>query len=343
LIAERPMYFDREAFNGGHDNVGQPDPSTTFYFAEGTTRRGFQEWLTVQNPGGQTAHVELSFMMDGGDNREMELTLAPHSRSTVKVIDIVGADRDVAVALRSDAPVVAERPMYFLYHDKWSGGHVSSGLDSPGNRFYFAEGTTREGFEEWICLMNPGEADATVQVTYMMEDGSTTSDSVLVEARSRETVDVAARVGPGRDVSALVESDVPVVAERPMYFSYGEGMWDGGHNCPGVEQAKTSFYFAEGTTREGFDEWITVMNPGEEAATVRITYMFGEGQGQALTREMAVGPHARATVDVAAETGRGKDVSVKLESSAPVLAERPMYFDYHGEAVGGDCSIGYGI
>lgn len=55
-------------------------------------------------------------------------------------------------------------------------------------------------------------------------------------------------------------------------------------------------------------------------------------------------PHFSQTSEPsAAVVGRGKDVSVKLESSIPVVAERPLYFDYQGQTRGGDCSVGFGI
>lgn len=342
LIAERPVYFNRNGFSGGHDNVGRPDPSNEFYFAEGTTREGFQEWLTLQNPNSGAANAELLFMMANGNSKKVSVAIDARSRKTIKVSDVVGANQDVSVAIRSDVPIVAERPMYFRYRGAWSGGDISSGSVSPSNRHYFAEGSTRENFDEYICIMNPGERPAAVAVTYMLEDGTHSTQNVEVPALSRRTVDVSAFVGRGHDVSALVESQVPIVAERPMYFNY-KGKWDGGHDCTGVEQPMTSFYFAEGSTRDGFDEYVTLMNPGDAPAKVTLTYMFPDGQGNTQTQQMDLGAHTRGTVDVASVVGRGKDVSVKIESSTPIVAERPLYFDYQGQISGGDCAVGYGI
>lgn len=342
LVVERPVYFNRQGYSGGHVNIGRPDPSNTFYFAEGTTRQGFQEWLTIQNPNSQQTTVHIDFMLENSENKSTDVTLQGHSRATIKVSDLVGKGHDVGAFITSPIPIVAERPMYFRYKGKWSGGHISSGVTSPQNRYYFAEGTTRAGFEEWICLLNPGEAQAHVSITYMLEDGSCTNQNVQVPARSRVTVSVASNVSAEHDVSALVTSDIPIVAERPVYFDYKGGI-DGGHNCIGAENPLTSFYFAEGTTRNGFDEWLTIMNPQAETANVRITYMFGTGGGPAAEQVISVRPHSRATVNVPASIGRERDVSVKITSSIPVVAERPIYFDYNGFAKGGDCSTGYGI
>ena len=66
------------------------------------------------------------------------------SRYTVDVNTEVGADQDVSCVVTSDQPIVAERPMYFNYHGKWTGGHDVVGAPAPATTFYFAEGTTRD-------------------------------------------------------------------------------------------------------------------------------------------------------------------------------------------------------
>jgi len=40
--------------------------------------------------------------------------LAPHSRTTLHVNHILGPGKDVSVSMRTSAPIIAERPMYFL-------------------------------------------------------------------------------------------------------------------------------------------------------------------------------------------------------------------------------------
>jgi hypothetical protein len=101
--------------------------------------------------------------------------------------------------------------------------------------FYFAEGYTGAGFEEWLCLLNPNNSPTTAHITFMFKDGSTQSQDVNIGATTRETVDVNAVVGAGKDVSIKVEADSPIVAERPMYFAY-KGIWMGGHDVLGANK-----------------------------------------------------------------------------------------------------------
>src|SRR5450759_2788675 len=58
------------------------------------------------------------------------------------------------VKLTSSAQFLAERPMYFDYAGKWDGGHCLLGT-SAHPTWYFAEGYTGPGFDEWLCLWTP--------------------------------------------------------------------------------------------------------------------------------------------------------------------------------------------
>lgn len=81
--------------------------------------------------------------------------------------------------------------------------------------------------------INAGAAAADVSITYMLETGENTVENISVGAHSRTTVNVRDSVGPEHDVSAKVEGDRLIVAERPMYFLY-HGMWPGGHDVVGL-------------------------------------------------------------------------------------------------------------
>ena len=70
----------------------------------------------------------------------------------------------------------------------------------------------------------------------MLGNGENKEQTVTVNGKSRYTVDVRLFIGDNQDVSAKVTSSQPIIAERPMYFSYGmkSGLnWTGGHNVLG--------------------------------------------------------------------------------------------------------------
>jgi hypothetical protein len=115
----------------------------------------------------------------------------------------------------------------------WDGGHDVVGCAAAGKTWYFAEGTTREGFNEWVCLLNPNSQAVTASFTYMFATGNTSRKRYHLPPESRTTVDVNKEVGGGKDVSIKVTSTEAIVAERPMYFRYN-GAWTGGHDVMGA-------------------------------------------------------------------------------------------------------------
>jgi len=331
-----------ETYSGGHDTSGASSPSTTWYFAEGYTGEGFNEWLCLQNPNFAAANVTVTCMFREGGMRTYDMAIAANARETVSVNSLVGPGKEVSLKVESDQAVVAERPMYFNYKNKWKGGHDTIGATSPSTTWYFAEGYTGSGFEEWLTLQNPNETDATATITYMYRGGGTRTTTKTIPANSRETIEVNGDAGANKEVATKVESSRPIVAERPVYFDYqstsSQNRCRGGHNTVGATSPSTTSYFAEGYTGSGFEEWLTLQNPNETDATATITYMYRGGGTKTTTK--AVPANSRETVYVNHETGTNKEVSVKVESSQPLVTERPVYFAIDESCDGGHNTLG---
>jgi len=100
----------------------------------------------------------------------------------------------------------------------FSGGHCVLGADSPRRDWYFAEGTTREGFEAWLCLQNPHAEKVEAELTAMTGEGEVLPHRLELAPHSRTTLNLNQLLGPGKDVSVHVHASQPIVAERPMYF-----------------------------------------------------------------------------------------------------------------------------
>ncbi|MBN2026892.1 MAG: IPT/TIG domain-containing protein [Actinobacteria bacterium] len=343
----------RVVTEGGTSNVFNfviplPVVESSFLFAEGYTGGGFQEWLCLLNRDPDTAIAQITYLYaDGSAPFTKDYPLPGDSRTTINVNEEVGADRDVSVKLESDGVILAERPMYFDYQGMWSGGHDVIGAAAPAGEWYFAEGYTGQGFDEWICVLNPGDEDATLTFRFQTQEaGEQVRKGYEVPARSRRTFKVNEVLGADYQASLAVESTSPIVAERPMYFDYmgtGAYHWEGGHCVMGATALSREYYFAEGTTRPGFEGWITLQNPNTYAITVDAEYQLGAGQGDPVQYVYEVAAGFRRTVFLPDEVGWNKDVSVKLSSDDGFLAERPMYFSYSTaglNAQGGHCVIG---
>ena len=321
---------------------GSPSPTypSMFYFAEGYTANGFQEYLCIENQGQSPADVELTYMFPGGGTKGQAVGVPASSRYTINVNDVVGPGNEVSVEVRSRSPgLVVERPIYFNYNGAWPGGTDVVGATTASDRWYFAEGTTLPGFEEYITVQNPDSTAAALTFTYMLEGQSWINRTASVGPHSRATFRVSDQVGADKNTSLLLTSDRFVVAERVMYFLY-HGAWRGGHCVVGSTSPTKEWYFAEGTTRDGFEEWLCIQNPNTEAMTVNAEFIPSAGQGQTVSRSFTIPDRRRLTVKVNDVIGPGKDVSVKLTSGYPFIAERPMYFNYHGWCDGGHDVLG---
>ncbi len=157
VVAERAMYFD--GFRGGHDALGVTTPSTTWYFAEGSTggnaQTAFETFLLLANAGATPGQATVDYLLDSGAVVTATYPVAARSRFTVWV-DQEG--RTVDARLRSAAfgirvtatvPIVAERTMYWgtpsgtdptTPLQPWRDGHATAGAVTPSVRWAFAEG-----------------------------------------------------------------------------------------------------------------------------------------------------------------------------------------------------------
>lgn len=111
--------------------------------------------------------------------------------------------------------------------------------------------------------------------------------------------------------------------------------------------ANTTWYFAEGSVGGSFSEYMTLLNPDPtNTATVNLTYLFQNKP--AVIKQHLVPPSSRYTVNVnndlgISNTAAQQAISTIVQSVAgastpavPIVAERPMYFNYRGVKSGTD-------
>jgi hypothetical protein len=338
VVVERSIYFTyKNKWKGGSTSSGQSALQTKFYFAEGTTRNNqadgsFDTWLCLANPNGGTATVSVAYLLTTGQTVNKPYSVPPHSRRTVDIATDVGLDQDCGIVVTSSVPIACERPMYYEYHGTVQDGSSVVGAPEPETKWYFAEGTTRVGFDEWLTVLNPSDRQAQVTVRYLLAGGGGLNPQVmLIGPRSRRTINVNAEAGPGLDLSMVVESDVPVVAERSVYANTPACY--GGDSGMGTTSPATEWQFAEGNTLQGFTTYYTLLNANNTTAKATITYAFKDGSVQ--QRQLTLPANSRTTLNIADDVGNERDVAGSITSTLPIVAERPMYFSsrWRGETV----------
>jgi len=246
VIVERSVYFDSQGRRGGHVSLGSQQLSNNWYFAEGYTAGGFDTWVLVGNPSAERAKVRFNLQVPGGGGgKVVEAEVAPHSRYTLHADDYMPAS-EIAVAVESDRPVVAERAVYFDYFGK-QGGTCAMGVSQAGAKWYLAEGYTGGSFDEYVLVGNPGEQAVRVKFSFLTRGGLAAESYADLAPRSRYTLHVDDFI-PDQDVSMVVEETggKGIVVERAMYFDYFGRR--GGHAAFGVTQPSTQWYLAEGYT-----------------------------------------------------------------------------------------------
>jgi Peptidase_C39 like family/Family of unknown function (DUF5719) len=312
----------------GHDSIGATATATSWFLAEGSTNGGFETWVLVQNPQESAAEVSLTYMTPGGPVEGPRYTLPANSRKSFSVAETVPDEWSVSTRVTSDKPVVAERAMYW---GNYREGHDSIGVTAPAKQWYLAEGCTNGGFETWVLVQNPNAAPARVSLTYMTPSGPVTGQEATLEPNSRQTFYAGDSVPAQWSVSTMVASDQPVVAERAVYG--GGSSW--GTDSIGVPAPAEQWYLAEGCTNGGFESWVLVQNPNNSPANVTLTYMTAEGERPGPSETLPA--NSRQTFNVADSVPGNWEVSTKVTSDLPVVAERSMY---GGNRTWGHDSIG---
>jgi hypothetical protein len=377
IVVERPMYFEYgPGIDGGHVALGADQPRTEWYFAEGYTGAGFDMYLTIFNPSGNASAVRITYYLNNGTTTTRDFTLdagksvrtAVHNGQNSNPNDQnynpggFGRNQEISTKVQSmnGVGIVAERAIYFSYGPGWNGGDIAMGAARPEQTWYFAEGFTGTNFNEFLTIQNPNPGSANITITYNIEGQGAIANNLTVLGNSRTTVVVhqptPPGVGPGKSVSAVVSTTHlgGIVVERPMYFNYGFGGWHGGHVVIGATSPRMAWYFAEGWTGDGFDEYLTIQNPNSQAAQVRITYIFANGNTQEKFVTALANQRRTVTVHEHAEgVGRNQAVSAIVESltaGVSIVVERPMYHRYIGgdvtgviDATGGHVTLGYPI
>jgi hypothetical protein len=307
-----------------------------WYLAEGTTDWGFDTYISIANPNDEQVTVDITYMTPEGEVPGGRIPLPERSQTTIYPRETLGAkDFSTRVACLEPMAIAVDRTMM------WKGpgaaspdGHCSVGVSAPAKTWYFAEGSSDHGFESWVLVQNPNGAPASCKFVYMPENSDPVTLDKEIPAGSRASFSMAVDIG-AQDASVYVESDIPVVAERAMYRNNRRE----GHDSIGVPLPSRDFFLAEGSSNWGFTTYVLVQNPNDSETGVTLSYMTDEGLVPQAVETMA--PFSRKTFRVNDQLP-GKDFSTHVHGSAPVVAERAMYWG-EGTPAGEAChaTVGY--
>jgi hypothetical protein len=336
LVVERTMFWDAQYF-GSHGGTAVDGPRTRWLFAEGS-QGFFSTFVLLANPGSTQAQVTLTFLRDGGTPVTRVVPVPPTSRVTVAAALIPEVvNTSFSIVVDSAVPVIAERAMYFGTERFWDGGHESAGVPEASTSWFLAEGATGPFFKTFILVGNPNPSPANVTLTFLTDQGQSIVRQFNVPATSRHTVSVETQAVEliNAAVSTTVTSDLPVVAERAMYWPGAANQWFEAHNSFGTTAVSTRWGLAEGRVGQdhAFQTYILLANSSTtEAAQVRVTFL--RANGQTVVKTYTVNPTSRFNVFVNGMVPELVNESfgalVEVTSGPGISVERALYSDALG-------------
>jgi hypothetical protein len=203
--------------------------------------------------------------------------------------------------------------------------------------WFFAEGSTSADFALFYLLQNPHPTPVTAVIRYLRPlNQAPVERSYLLQPRSRTTISVDEDPAvASTDVSAVIASTAPIIAERAMYLSRPGRPFDAGHASAGVTAPALDWFLAEGATGPFFDLFVLIANPNPTPANVTVDYLLAGGGLR--TKSYTVTANGRFTIWVDAEefpAGSGQrplanvpvSMAVRSTNAVPIIVERTMWW-----------------
>ena len=349
VVVDRTMSWNSTSRYGAHAETSIAGPATTWYLAEGSTN-GFSLFYLLQNPNDVAASVRVRYLLGSGAPLEKTYALEPSSRTNIWVNEeefpglgkaLARADVSAVFESLDGRPIIVERAMYLdAFGQQFGAGHGSAAVTAPATEWFLAEGATGPFFDLFVLMANPGPADAQVDATYLLPDGSTLTvpHTVAANTRSNIWVDIEDERLANTAVSTTIRSTngQPIIVERAMWWP--DGHWYGAHNSAGATVTGTKWALAEGEVGgvPDRDTYLLVANTSAWAATVAVKVLCEDGT--VLQQTFPVGARSRFNVDVRHDFPEavGKRFASIVESlgatPAQVVVEQAMYWDALGQA-----------
>ena len=206
-------------------------------------------------------------------------------------------------------------------------GHCSLGATAPAQEWWIAEGYQRPPHDVYILLYNPSDTAASVTIDYYLSDGVHTR-YYPVDGKHRHTICLRDIFGDNfGGVGARVWASQPIVVESALYWNAwysGSGPGKrGGHGSIAANGLSTTWYLPEGYVGSQTGNWIAVINPHYEAATVTVHYY--KQDGSTVVQSYTANARSRLSITVG-DTPGPQSYGAQVIASLPVAVERVAYW-----------------
>jgi hypothetical protein len=304
------------------------EPGAQWFLPVGTTVAGAQQWLTLFNPFGDDATVDVIFDTSNG-RREPEqltgLTVPRRSRLSVPVHDFVFREERVSTTLRArSGRIVAEQSLEIV--EGGTGTSLSLGAVAAAPTWVLPGGRAAPGTARRLVVMNPGDVDVDVDVRALTNDGTIVEpQAVHVRRLSATDLDVTALVPSGVTAAFVVDTGSArgvVVGDSLAYddVEIDDVAVSDIATTLGVSRPAESWAFATSRLGDAPAARMLVANPGLEPVTIDVQVLrAGDTQAPERGRQVEVAP-GRTVVVVVRRSGA--DAAVTVTGSGDVAVSR---------------------
>ena len=310
--------------------------STEWYFAAGTTLRGVQQWLMIEDPYAADAKVDVTIFTEQGarhPERVQSLDVARRSRVVIPIHDIAVLAGHVAVQVSARVgTVVASQAIVFSGAAGTPGVAYTTGVPAPSDQWLFADGTASSGTDAWVAVVNVGGHDTSLEI-----DAGPNTKTVVPPANVELADDDVVWVKLGRcaptenaclavpdgvrySLSVTAERHVNVVAQVLARHSANADR-RGVTASFGASDAQKSWVFARSRVAGERSTQLSFSNDLADAAQVSVSLVHdGKIDKPAKLQNLGVPGGQRVTVTVPGSA----DAGLLVDASSPVVAERSI-------------------
>jgi hypothetical protein len=315
--------------------------ATDWHFAAGSTLRGVQMWLVVDDPYASDAKIDVTLRTSEGVRRPDDLQgldVARHTRAVIAIHDYAVRDDRVAVEVHAEmGRVVAGQTIVYTSEAGTPGVATTVGTPAASDHWMFAGGEVVTGSSSWVAIVNDGTDDAQVSIQAFSANYKPVAPVTVAvgqddvewvqlgncNAGATNCVPVPEGASYGLDVRA--DGGVPIVAQTLTRYS-DQADVGGATTAIGVTEPVAKWAFATSFVYGERVSTLAFVNPFAQSVHVSVARVHDGNVGHpASFQSIAVPPGKRVSLSVVEDkTVKDGDAALLVDATGPIVVERTM-------------------
>lgn len=327
LAVSETLFVDKGDRKGTASGPCAAQVASRWYFAGGTTARGYELWVLLVNPFPDDAVVDVVVDADGEEIRTPDFQQVPvpaRSRVSLPLHEkVLRKERVATTVFATRGRVAAAESTFFLEEPR--GASLVIGATGPSSVWYFGEGSFGPGVTGTVAAFNPGDVDADVRVELLPAAGSEPfSQAIKVPSHGRADLVLGTGLAPGSSFGVKVSASTPLVVARTQ-IATAPNSNRGVLSTVGMVAPQPTWIVPETSADPPFTAYVSVANPGSTPAHFRVGSLAGGALSvPANAANFTVAPGRRETVAVG-DYFSGAGLSLIVLADAPVVVESAVY------------------